>query len=117
MLERFILIHAGVDPAPEIVELDSAHLLDGMYQAMQCDSIEIVRVPRSVLLPQGIVLVADENGWYRDTIRYNKFASFWYGDVICGDVLIASEGYRNGEPDLVGLDMLQLHFLRQCFDI
>lgn len=117
MLERFILIHAGTDPAAEIVALNSDYLLDGMYEVLHCDSVEFVRVPRSVLLPQGVLLVVDENGWYRDTIRYNKFASFWYGDAICGDVLIASEGFRNGEPDIVGLDMLQLSFLRQCFDI
>lgn len=42
--ESFILVHAGEAPAPEIIQLEPEHLLDGMYQAIHCDCIEIVRV-------------------------------------------------------------------------
>ena len=37
--------------------------------------------------------------------------------MIVGDVLLASEGYRNGEPDIVGLDGYQLQWLRHAFRI
>lgn len=33
MKEKFILVHDGTDPKPEIIELDTPHLLAGMYQA------------------------------------------------------------------------------------
>ena len=42
---------------------------------------------------------------------------FDYGDVMVGNVLLASEGYRNGEPDLVGLNDFQLKDLRDAFGI
>lgn len=63
--ESFILVHAGEAPAPEIIQLEPEHLLDGMYQAIHCDCIEIVRVQTGLLLPHGVVLVADESGWFR----------------------------------------------------
>lgn len=117
MIEKYILIHDGSDPAPELIEIDSDYLLDGMYKAIGCDCIEIVRVQTGLLLPHGVVLVADESGWYRNNSRVNKFATVWYRDVICGNVILAAEGYRNGEPDLVGLDDAQLRFLRHSFGI
>ena len=53
--ESFILVHAGSQPAPEIIQLDPDHLLDGMYRAIRCDCIEIVRVQTGLLLPYGVV--------------------------------------------------------------
>lgn len=79
--ESFILVHAGEAPAPEIIQLEPEHLLDGMYQAI------------------------------------HRLATVWYGDVMVGNVLLASEGYRNGEPDLVGLNDFQLKYLRDAFGI
>lgn len=115
--ESFILVHAGEAPAPEIIQLEPEHLLDGMYQAIHCDCIEIVRVQTGLLLPYGVVLVADESGWFRKQLIINRLATVWYGDVMVGNVLLASEGYRNGEPDLVGLNDFQLKYLRDTFGI
>lgn len=115
--ESFILVHAGEAPAPEIIQLEPEHLLDGMYQATHCDCIEIVRVQTGLLLPHGVVLVADESGWFRKQLIINRLATVWYGDVMVGNVLLASEGYRNGEPDLVGLNDFQLKYLRDAFGI
>ena len=117
MKENFILVHDGIDPKPEIIELDADHLLDGMYRAIGCDCIEIVHVQTGLLLPHGVVMVADESGWFRGAPRVNKFASVWYHDVIVGNVILAAEGYRNGEPDIVGLDGYQLQWLRHAFCI
>lgn len=117
MKEKFILVHDGADPKPEIIELDTDQLLNGMYQAIGCDCIEIVHVQTGLLLPHGVVMVADESGWFRGASRVNKFASVWYRDVIVGKVILAAEGYRNGEPDLVGLDGYQLQWLRQALRI
>ena len=117
MKEKFILIHDGADPKPEIIELDADHLLDGMRRAIGCDCIEILHVQTGLLLPHGVVMVADESGWFRGAPCVNKFASVWYHDVIVGNVILAAEGYRNGEPDIVGLDGYQLQWLRHAFRI
>lgn len=117
MKEKYILIHDGIDPKPEIIELDADHLLDGMRRAIGCDCIEVVHVQTGLLLPHGVVMVADESGWFRGAPRVNKFATVWYHDVIVGNVMLAAEGYRNGEPDLVGLNDMQLKYLRDAFDI
>ena len=77
--ESFILVHAGEAPAPEIIQLEPEHLLDGMYQAIHCDCIEIVRVQTGLLLPHGVVLVADESGWFRKQLIINRLATVWYG--------------------------------------
>ena len=73
--ESFILVHAGEAPAPEIIQLEPEHLLDGMYQAIHCDCIEIVRVQTGLLLPHGVVLVADESGWFRKQLIINWLLS------------------------------------------
>ena len=117
MKEKYILIHDGTEPKPEIIELDADHLLDGMRRAIGCDCIEVVHVQTGLLLPHGVVMVADESGWFRGAPRVNKFASAFYGEPIFGDVLLAAEGYRNGEPDIVGLDVYQLQWLRHAFRI
>ena len=69
------------------------------------------------LLPPGVILLVDESGLYKEPLRFNKFASAFYGEPIFGDVLLAAEGYRNGEPDIVGLDGYQLQWLRHAFRI
>lgn len=117
MKEKFILVHDGTDPKPEIIELDTPHLLAGMYQAIGCSCIEIVHVQTGLLLPHGVVMVVDESGWFHGASRVNKLASVWYRDVIVGNVILAAEGYRNGEPDLVGLNDTQLKFLCAAFGI
>ena len=117
MKENFILIHQGLDPEPEILALDPADLLRGMYEAIGCDCIEIVHVTAGPLLPIGVVMVVDETFWFRVSAKANTFGSLCYGDTIMGNVILAAEGYRDGEPDLVGLNDYQLAFLRSIFVI
>lgn len=119
MIENFIAVRAGSDPAPQIIRIDPAatNFNDAVCKVIHCNFYEVVRVQSGLLLPPGVVLLVDEIGWYKEPLRVNKFASIWYGDMIVGDVLLASEGYRNGEPDIVGLDGYQLQWLRQAFRI
>lgn len=119
MIENFIAVRAGADPAPQIIRIDPAatNFNAAVRKIIHCDLYEVVRVQSGLLLPPGVVLLADESGWYKEPLRVNKFASVWYGDMIVGDVLLASVGYRNGEPDIVGLDGYQLQWLRHAFRI
>lgn len=119
MIENFIAVRAGADPAPQIIRIDPAatNFNAAVRKIIHCDLYEVVRVQSGLLLPPGVVLLADKSGWYKEPLRVNKFASVWYGDMIVGDVLLASVGYRNGEPDIVGLDGYQLQWLRHAFRI
>lgn len=62
--------------------------------------MEIVR-PRSFNEPY--IMIVDEEGLLKDK-PINLWASFAYGETIVGDVLIMKEGFRNGEPDIIGLE-------------
>lgn len=119
MIENFIAVRAGADPAPQIIRIDSAatNFCAAVCKVIHCDLFEVVRVQSGLFLPRGVVLLVDESGWYKESLRVNKFASIEYGDTIFGDVLLASEGYRYGEPDIVGLDGYQLQWLRLAFRI
>lgn len=119
MIENFIAVRAGSDPAPQIIRIDPAatNFNIAVRKVIHCDLYEIVRVQSALLLPPGVVLLVDKAGWFVEPLRVNKFASIWNGDMIVGDVLLASEGYRNGEPSIVGLDGFQLQWLRQALRI
>lgn len=118
MIENFIALRAGDKPAPQIIRIDTAasNFNASVCKVLRCDLYEIVRV-QCGLLPPSVILLVDESGLYKEPLRLNKFASVFYGGPIFGDVLLADEGYRNGEPDIVGLDGYQLQWLRQAFHI
>ena len=118
MIENFIALRAGVKPAPQIIRIDTTapNFNAAIHKVIHCDLYVIVRV-RCGLLPPGVILLADESGLYKEPLRLNKFATVFYGEPIFGDVLLAAEGYRNGEPDIVGLDGYQLQWLRHAFCI
>lgn len=57
-------------------------------------------------------MVVDEEGLLK-TRPINAFGSYLYGTAkhgypIVGDIVILKDGYRNGEPDIVGLDDVDL---------
>ena len=58
-------------------------------------------------LPHPLCLICNEEGLLLD-LECNAVASEWYGcrehgQVIVGNVVVMKEGYREGEPDIVGL--------------
>ena len=118
MIENFIALCAGAKPAPQLIRIDTAapDFNAAVRRVIRCDLYEVVRV-QCWLLPPGVILLADEIGLYREPLRLNKFATVFCGEPIFGDVLLAAEGYRNGEPDIVGLDGYQLQWLRRAFCI
>ena len=118
MIENFIALRAGAKPAPQLIRIDTAapDFNAAVCRVIRCDLYEVVRV-QCGLLPPGVILLADESGLYKEPLRLNKFATVFYGEPIFGDVLLAAEGYRNGEPDIVGLDGYQLQWLRRAFCI
>ena len=74
-------------------------------------------------LPRPYCLIVDEEGRLKD-YPMNIFGSVLYGYVehgqpIVGTVVLMKEGLRNGEPDIVGLDMddieNDIYPLLRCF--
>lgn len=90
---------------PQIIPVtiaDTDALLTFFYLTIGCESIETVRFGSP-----SEVLVCDEEGLYQENPKANFIGSALYRGVIVGGVIIAKEGQRNGEPDLIGFDTLQ----------
>ena len=73
------------------------------YSMIGCRSIEIVRPFRGTNITRQIMVI-DEEGRLRNNPRMNVIASMIAGQPLYGNVLIAKEDFRNGEPDIVGYD-------------
>ena len=67
--------------------------------------IEIVH-PKGLSKPY--IMIVNEEGRLLD-LPLNHIGSFFYGtdqhgEPIVGNIVVMKDGYRNGEPDIVGLD-------------
>lgn len=67
--------------------------------------IEIV-FPQNLKAPY--CMVVDEEGLLKsktpNSFGCYLYGTMWHGCPIFGDIVILKDGYRNGEPDIVGLD-------------
>lgn len=93
---------------PQIIPVtiaDSDALLTFFYQTIGCESIETVRFGSP-----SDVLVCDEEGLCKENPKANFIGSALYTGIIGGGVIIAKEGQRNGEPDLIGFDTMNEAF-------
>ena len=91
-----------VTPAPritfEVKEVTDETMLSVLQDAVD-GFIEIVR-------PFGrggghLLMVVNDEGILRD-LHPNPIGAMLYGDLIAGTIVLMKEGYRNGEPDLIG---------------
>ena len=102
----------------DVVEVSADRWLDDVYNAINCDCIQIVKTTPHY---GGMVLVIDDNGKLKEHML-NAMASVLYGqgmrDYIAGDVLLGWQGLRNGEPDIVELpEGLQAHMWKYLHDL
>lgn len=67
------------------------------YQTIGCSSIETVRFSSPT-----DVLIVDEEGLLKDDYQINMVGSALTESLIAGGMIIAQQGVRDGEPDLVG---------------
>lgn len=101
MKEHFILI----TPENRIQGIRTTNAcLRFYYEVVNCQSIEIVRPFRDCPSCRDHVFVLDEEGRLKDEPRLNVIASMLAQIPLYGNVLIAKEGLRNGEPDIMGFD-------------
>ena len=96
--ERAIRITA--DNWISIVEL---RVINGsMLQDLQQNVGGWIEIVRGMFLPDPLRIVCNEEGTLR-RLPLNRAASLLYGSDIVGDVLLMVQGWRDGEPDIVGL--------------
>lgn len=85
---------------PQIIPVtvhDTDALLTFLYITLGCESVETVRFYSKTDL-----MIVDEEGALLEDPKVNLIGSALYDGVIFGGVVIAQEGKRNGEPDVVG---------------
>lgn len=78
-------------------------LLTFMYITIGCESIETVRVNPD----PPILMIMDENGLFNERLKPNLIGCTLYNGLIVGGIILATEGQRNGEPDIVGFDTME----------
>lgn len=100
MKEHFILI--TTDNRIRGVRTENPSLMF-YYSMIGCRSIEIVRPFPKAINKARQIMVIDE-GRIRNNPRINVIASMLAGQSLYGNVLIAKEDFRNGEPDICGYD-------------
>lgn len=117
MTEKVIVITTENEVSMRDLEVVNNSMLDGL-QNIVGGYIEIVR-PRGMESP--LCFICDEEGLLKDK-DINVFASFLYGTIdhgnpIVGDIVIMQEGYRCGEPDIVGIpDAACIEIYNQILD-
>lgn len=99
--ERYIVLRANL--TYDIVEIDPDDLLNGFYQAIDCESIE--HSWAYLFNGKEVDFIVDEEGFWNQK-RTNRFRSVIfknYDGFLFGDILLCAVGTRNGERDLVPL--------------
>ena len=105
-----------VDGSVTRVDIPHEKFNDNVHSLIDCSIYELVHVPGD------FYLVVDENGKIYDVPKpVNILASMLYpgtphGDPIVGDVLVGRLGTVNGEPDMVGLSVVELNMLEKYFE-
>lgn len=114
--ENYILLHSN--GSFETVTLDADKLLNEFYKAIDCDCIETVSVGK--IADTNILLIVDESGVLKgkpvNLLASPLYSGTAYGNPIVGDALLATTGFRAGDPDIVGFNDHQLQDINKCID-
>ena len=117
-VEKFLLLKT--DGSFSAVDVDCSDMLHSFYRLIgpSCDCIETVYL---VIGGKNFLALVDESGLFHD-LQINPIASALYpgsvfGSPIVGNVILGSTGYRDGEPDIIGLSPDELRFLSSSLSI
>ena len=109
-------LYVKADGSVSQVDVPHKNFNDNVHKLIDCSIYELVHVPGD------FYLVVDESGKILDVPKpVNIKASMLYpgtpyGDPIVGDVLIGKLGTVDGEPDMVGLSVIELEMLEKYFE-
>lgn len=103
MTEKVIVITTENKISIRDIEVNDGSMLQGLWDAVG-GFIEIVR---PVGLEYPLVLLCDEEGLLKGK-EINIVGSVLYGmhehgNPIVGDIVVLQEGFRDGEPDIIGI--------------
>lgn len=114
MMEEFLVVPVSGEMKVLQLDGDDPGFFATLREMIGADGVEIVHCGEYLML-------VDDCGAILDPPKpINKLASTLYpgsdyGDYIHGDALIGALGFRNGEPDIVGLYPRQLTLLQGWF--
>lgn len=100
-MEFFVRIGVDNSISTVMTEKPSIHFF---YHHIECESIEIVRFAKKT----NQIAVVDEEALCKDKPKMNLIASYIMCRPVFGNVLICKEGERDGEPDIVGFNALEV---------
>lgn len=98
-----------------VEEINTEPKWEAFAKLIGCSWIEVVR-PAGMQSP--FCMVVDEEGLLCDEPKINHVGSFIYGthihgSPIVGNIVIAAEGFVDGDVDLIGLDDKTISYLYQ----
>lgn len=102
MSKEYFVKFPAMSTIPEIIEAEisgTRELLDLLYHEIGCESVETVRFSHGKDL-----MIVDEEGLCKENPRISLVGIVLYPGAIVGTVIIAQEGIRDGEPDVLGFD-------------
>lgn len=102
MSKEYFVKFPAMSTIPEIIEAEisgTRELLDLLYREIGCESVETVRFSHGKIL-----MIVDEEGHWKKNPRISLIGTGLYHGAIVGTVIIAQEGIRDGEPDVMGFD-------------
>ena len=102
MREYFILITP--DNAVKTVETDTPPTPDFFQEHLECDCFTIIRFARKTHQ----IMLCDDSALLKPEPRFNAIASTIIQRPVYGNVLMAIEGERDGEPDIIGYNGIQM---------
>ena len=100
-MEFFVRIGVDNSISTVMTEKPSIHFY---YHHIDCESIEIVRFSKKT----NQIAVVDEQALCKDEPKMNLIASYIMCRPIFGNVLICKEGERDGEPDVIGFNEIEV---------
>lgn len=116
MQNLYLFIPADEQVPCRYVTLERRDLNDQIHRLLDCEIFECV------YLADDVMLIVDESGKIisppksinlRASVLY---PGFFNSDPIVGDVLVACEGFYDGEPDIVPLSQDLINFFDQWLD-
>ena len=85
------------------ISIAELRVVDGfMLQDLQKAVGGWIEIVPGMYLPEPLRIICNDEGVLK-RLPLNRAASLLYGSGIVGDVLLMAQGWRDGEPDIVGL--------------
>ena len=103
-MQEWFVYFPPMSVKPQVIPKEirnTRELLDFLYDTIGCSSIETVRFSS----PTERIIV-DEEGLLKKDFQISPVGSALTESLIVGGIVLAREGCRDGEPDLIGYESM-----------